>query len=295
MTNAALHYTMVSAADALRDAVMMLQRAHIVSASLDARLLLQHVLNVSREQLLEGTNTLTPEQESHYRELIGKRLQRQPVAQLTGRREFWGLTFKVTASTLDPRPDSETLIEAVLARFRDHDRPLRILDMGTGSGCLLLSLLSEYAQAHGCGVDRCDRALEVAKENAARLGMQARATFVQSSWGDKVSGPFDIIISNPPYIPTAAIALLEPEVRQFEPRQALDGGKDGMDCYRAIMPQLPGLLADGGLAVFEIGMGQQHDLQAIASENGLQVAGIKDDLAGIPRCVFVQKNSLTLG
>ena len=149
-----------------------------------------------------------------------------------------------------------------------------------------------YKNANGMGVDICDKALEVARENANHLGLQARTKFVRSCWGEGALGEgeqFDIVISNPPYIPTQAIEMLAPEVRCFEPMLALDGGADGLNCYRAIIPKLPGLLAENGFAVFEIGMGQQRDLEEIATSNGLKVAGIKDDIAGIPRCVVITK------
>lgn len=288
MINTALQFRVISAKDVLREAVMALQQAHIETASLDARLLLQHVLGVTREQLLaDDRRTMTPPQRDAYYGLIEKRKQRKPVSQLTGRREFWGQTFKVTEATLDPRPDSETLIEAVLARFRDRSAQLALLDMGTGTGCLLLTLLEEFGNARGIGVDISEEALKVAQENAANLGLQSRADFRCSCWAEKVEGTFDIIVSNPPYIPTRTIDTLAPEVCRYEPKGALDGGEDGLDCYRIIAAQLPRLLAKDGLAVLEIGMGQHKDVSAIVAANGLQVAGIKEDMAGIPRCVMV--------
>jgi len=286
----ALQSHKLSATDALRQAVMALQQAHIETASLDARLLLQFVLDVSREQLLADSRLkLTPHQESRYHDLIEKRKSRAPVAQLIGKREFWGRDFKVTEATLDPRPDSETLIDAVLDKFRDNASVLRILDLGTGTGCLLLTLLGEYKNASGIGVDKCAQALAVAKENAMRLELAERADFVQSCWNENIEGTFDIIISNPPYIATGAIAGLAPEVAQYEPKGALDGGPDGLDCYRAIMAEIPKLLAENGLAVFEIGMGQERDLEELALANALRVTGHRQDLSGITRCVLVQK------
>jgi release factor glutamine methyltransferase len=296
------------AKDALRLAVLELQRADIASASLDARLLLQHVLGVSREQLLADDRlVMTSQQEAHYQDLITRRIRRQPVSQLVGKREFWGMSFCVSESTLDPRPDSETLIEAVLKRVKDRSGSHRLLDLGTGTGCLLLSLLNEYPNATGLGVDICEKALAVAQQNASApygagqqgkvagirhldvmsAGIEKRARFLQSRWADAVEGEFDIIVSNPPYIRSGDIAALAPEVRDYEPHLALDGGVDGLDCYREIMRELPRLLAKDGIAAFEIGFGQQRDLQAIVEENGLQVAGMKEDLAGIVRCVLV--------
>jgi release factor glutamine methyltransferase len=289
MRNSALQFKKFSATDALREAVMALQHARIETASLDARLLLQHVLGISREQLLlDHRLTLTPEQSAYYQALIEKRLRRQPVAQLTGKREFWGMDFNVSPATLDPRPDSETLIEAVLARIPARDAALRLLDLGTGTGCLLLALLKELPQAAGLGVDISDEALKVAKDNAASLRLARRAVFKRSRWGEAVEGRFDVIVANPPYIASAAIASLAPEVAHYEPRLALDGGADGLDCYRAIMPQLKDLLAKDGLVAFEIGMGQEKELELLARAEGLRVTGLKEDMAGIPRCVLVQ-------
>jgi len=233
---------------------------------------------------------LNSQQHAAYRELIERRINRQPLAQLTGKREFWDLTFKVTEATLDPRPDSETLIEAVLSGVRDQGSGIRILDLGTGTGCLLLTLLELFPNASGIGVDKSEAALAVAQENAESLGFEARAHFLKSCWGEKVDGVFDIVISNPPYIPTATIATLAPEVRDFEPRSALDGGTDGLDCYREIVPYLEHLLAPNGIAVFEIGMGQQRDVESIVTGSNLQVAGVKEDMAGIPRCIVITCN-----
>jgi release factor glutamine methyltransferase len=288
LTNA-LQINKTYAKDALRLAVLELQRAEIASASLDARVLLQHVLGVSREQLLADDRlVITPQQEAAYQEMIAKRVKRQPVSQLVGRREFWGITFRVTGDTLDPRPDSETVIEAVLKKMKDREAPYRILDLGTGTGCLLLALLSEYPNATGVGVDISEQALEVAQQNMSLLGMVNRARFLRSRWADEVEGEFDIIVSNPPYIPTQIIPTLAAEVREYEPHLALDGGEDGFDCYRAIMRQVPKFLAAEGVAAFEVGIGQQRELTAIAEAEAMQVAGIKEDMAGIPRCVLVQ-------
>lgn len=289
MKNSALQLKRFSATDALRDAVMALQQARVETASLDARLLLQHVLGVSREALLNDTRlSLTPSQRAYYQTLIEKRIRRQPVAQLTGSREFWGITFKVSAATLDPRPDSETLIEAVLERIQNRETALSVLDLGTGTGCLLLTLLAEYKQAQGVGVDISDEALIVARDNALALGQRWRAKFMRSDWAEAVEGVFDVIISNPPYIATRAIGGLMPEVSLYEPKLALDGGKDGLDCYRTILSQLKRLLKQDGLAVLEIGMGQEKELENLARAEGLRVTGMKKDMAGITRCVVIQ-------
>lgn len=290
MQNTALQLETFSAIDALRDAVMALQQAKIETASLDARLLLQHVLGVDSGQWLTGSVTvMDAKQYASYFDLIEKRKKRQPIAQLIGKREFWEWSFIVTPDTLDPRPDSETLIEAVLERVPDMSVPLRVLDLGTGTGCLLLTLLKLYPQATGVGVDTCQAALAVAQANVEALELNQRTSLICSNWDEKVTGAFDIVISNPPYIPTGMIATLAPEVREFEPRRALDGGEDGMECYRAIVPQLEQLLSPEGIAVFEIGMGQEKEIRELAAKNQLSVAVVRPDLAGISRCVVMQK------
>lgn len=278
----------ISAKEALREGVKALQAAHIESASLDARLLLEHALGVTREQLLFKMDTmLSPEQADYFRALIAKRITHQPIAQILERREFFGLTFRVTPDVLDPRPDSETLIEVALKRGKDRNHPFRILDLGTGTGCLLLTLLYEFPHATGIGVDISDAALKIAGENAARLGLHARASFLPSHWCMQVEGRFDIIISNPPYIPTADIVQLAPEVAQFEPKLALDGGADGLNCYRVIIASLPRHLAQDGFAVLELGFGQQPAVEALVKEHGLRVAGTARDIHGIVRCVII--------
>ena len=285
-------YNQYNMKDVLYAGAIALSRATIGTASLDARILLQHVLGISREELLaDESRGLSFEQYSAYQALIEQRLERKPVAQLIGKREFFGRVFAVTGDTLDPRPDSETLIEAVLARCPDRQKSLRILDLGTGTGCLMLTLLAEYQNATGLGIDKSAAALHVAKRNAESLEVEARATLLQSHWIEKTEETFDIIISNPPYIPTADIAGLEPEVRSWEPKLALDGGADGLDCYREIVPQLPGLLAEKGFAVLEIGIGQEKDGREMVARCSLLVAGVYADLGGIPRCVIAKLTS----
>ena len=278
----------ISAKDALLSAVLDLQRAHVISASFDARLLLEHVLGVSREELLMDMNiTLSEEQEVRYQELVSMRAARRPMAHILGNREFWGAKFAVSAATLDPRPDSETLVEAVLERVADRTSTLRLLDLGTGTGCLMLTLLRELPGATGVAVDISPDALEVARANAKELGLSDRVTFITSNWCEKIEGDFHIVISNPPYIPTSDIETLEPEVREYEPRLALDGGKDGMTCYRKILSALPKILKKNGFAVFELGVGQQRPFEEVASECGMKLTAVKKDLGGIPRAAIV--------
>lgn len=274
--------------EALREAVFDLQAAHVESASLDARMLLEHATGMSREQLLfHMDDALNAQQLARYRELVGRRLARQPMAQIIGRREFFGRDFAVSHATLDPRPDSETLIEAILKRVRSRTAPFRILDLGTGTGCLLLTLLSEFPNATGIAVDISEEALKIARQNAMLLGLESRAEFVSSHWCMQVEGMFDIIISNPPYIPTCDITELAPEVANHEPKLALDGGADGLNCYRAIVASLPNYLSDSGMAVLELGIGQQAAVEALAEENQLKTVGVAHDLNGIARAIII--------
>lgn len=279
----------ILAKDALRFAVMKLQQERISSASLDARILLEYVLGVSREQLLFSLDlTMTQVQYENLEDLVNKRSKRQPIAQLIGKREFWGMNFAVSTDTLDPRPDSETLIEAVLERITNRADSLRVLDLGTGTGCLLLALLSELPASTGVAADFCKNALAVATQNAKNLNLDSRAKFIVSNWCENVEGEFDIILANPPYIPTAIIPTLDPEVSEFEPMLALDGGEDGFNCYRSIMKSLPKVLAKTGFAAFEIGMGQQKGLEILAQENGLEISSVRKDLGGITRSIIIQ-------
>jgi len=280
------------AKEAMREAVLRLQAAKIESASLDARIIMEQVLGVTREQLLFSLDLpINDAQYAELKKLVEMREMRKPLAQIIGKREFWGLNFVVSDATLDPRPDSETLVEAVLARLKNRSEKLKILDLGTGTGCLLLSLLSELPNANGVAVDICEKALNIARQNALNLGISDRVQFICSNWAEKLENieqGFDIIISNPPYIPSEEIKTLAPEVAKFEPIGALDGGVDGFDCYRKIIGQLPKLLAENGFAAFEIGMGQEKYLTKIAYNNGFEVIEIKKDLAGIARCVILK-------
>jgi release factor glutamine methyltransferase len=279
----------VNMQEALRAGVLRLQQAKIESASLDARILLQHAVHINREELMgRPLASMTQAQMDHYKSLLEKRSQRQPVAQLIGKREFWGMDFRVTGDTLDPRPDSETLIEAVLAARPDRNAPIKILDLGTGTGCLILTLLKEYKNAVAVAVDRCAQALEVARGNAQALELEGRVQFVESNWCEKVQGVFDVVISNPPYIPSADIAGLETEVKKFEPMGALDGGVDGMDAYRAILSQIKKVLSPGGIAAFEIGFGQQQSLESLAKGAGMQLVSHRKDLSGVVRTLIFQ-------
>ena len=213
------------------------------------------------------------------------------MARLLGAREFWGLEFELSADTLVPRPETETLVEAVLAARPDRAAALRIADLGTGTGALLAALLSEYPRAHGVGTDISDAALTVARANLAGLSLADRADFVLSDWGGALAGPFDVIVVNPPYIASADISGLDPEVRDHEPRRALDGGPDGLIAYRRIVADLPRLLAPGGIAVLELGIGQDVAVGELAQAAGLSVRGVAADLAGVPRALVATRGA----
>ncbi|MEK9662483.1 MAG: peptide chain release factor N(5)-glutamine methyltransferase [Alphaproteobacteria bacterium] len=270
-------------------AAAMLRAAGIDSARLDARLIVAAATGWSREELLVEPRRVPGEGAFEaIAAMVQRRAGREPLSHILGTREFWSLPFRVTADVLTPRPESETLIEAVVARARGRTAPAALLDLGTGSGCLLLALLSELPHAIGTGVDRSAAALAVAAGNARALGLAGRATWRQGSWTEGLDGRFDVIVSNPPYIPSSDIAGLADEVARFEPRAALDGGRDGFDAYRALMPGVRRLVARGGLVAFEVGAGQAGAVAALAAASGLTPAGTCRDLAGIERVVLAE-------
>jgi release factor glutamine methyltransferase len=213
------------------------------------------------------------------------------VARIIGAWEFWGLPFALGPDTLVPRPDTESVVEAALRLFPERDRPLRLIDLGTGSGCILVALLHERANAFGIGLDRAQGALAVARRNAEANGVGDRAAFLCGSWLEALTGPFDLIVSNPPYIAASVIATLQPEVRLHDPRAALDGGEEGLDAYRAILSgvaQRPGLLSAGGALVLEIGYDQAPALTRLAQTAGFAEAQVGRDLAGNDRVVTLR-------
>lgn len=227
------------------------------------------------------------------RELTARRIQREPMAYILGEREFWGLPFKVSPAVLVPRPDSETVIEAALALMPVRDRPWRILDLGVGSGCLLLTLLHEFPAAHGVGLEASEPALAVASGNAAALGVADRVKLVlgdwrQPGWVERLGAPFDLVVSNPPYIEDRAVEGLMPEVSRFEPRLALEGGPDGLAAYRAIAAQAPGLVARGGRLLLEAGEGQAPEIYRIFQSTGFAGEAPWKDLGGIDRVVSLK-------
>lgn len=274
---------------ALAGAVQTLRRAGIETPALDARVLVCAALELSRESLLTRGETLVSAAGARrLADYVSRRAAGEPVARILGRREFWSLEFSLGPETLVPRPETETLIEAALADFPDRDDALRVLDLGTGSGCLLLALLSERPRATGLGIDISDGALDIARVNAARLGLQDRAEFRGGDFArDPLDERFDVVLSNPPYIPEGDIDRLTREVARFEPRRALSGGEDGLAAYRALALRLPLLLGPRGRAYLEIGAGQADDVSMIVSTVGLRVVASRDDLAGIARCLTV--------
>jgi release factor glutamine methyltransferase len=224
--------------------------------------------------------------------LAARRLAREPVARIIGVKEFWGLDFKLNSATLVPRPETETVVEAALDaldRSRARSAALRIADLGTGSGALLLALLSELPMARGCGTDRSVQALGCARANAAALGLAGRASFLACDYGAALKGPFDLVVSNPPYVAHGDIAALEPEVRAFDPLLALDGGSDGLDAYRAITTMARNLLLPDGILALELGIGQLSAVENLLPAAGLvTVGGPRHDLLGIPRALLVK-------
>jgi release factor glutamine methyltransferase len=274
--------------DAVEEAIKTLIKSGIDNPLLDARLLAAFALKRSPEHIFGFPEVeLIADDLSHLRALVRRRAAREPLVLITGEKEFWSLRFVVSPATLIPRSDSETLIEAVLGTFPDKGAALKILDLGTGSGCLLLSLLHEYKNARGIGTDISEHALNVARGNAKNLKLEDRAGFVLADWhagAGNFSG-FHIIICNPPYIPEGDRDSLQQEVRQYEPYGALFAGVDGLSEYPTIIALLPDFLVEGGRVFFEVGVGQAETVKKMMSRAGMRGLGIFPDLAGIGRCV----------
>jgi release factor glutamine methyltransferase len=264
------------------------------SPDLDARLLTAHALGLDHSQLAAAaTRSLTRMEVDKVNAVAARRLNREPVARILGRKEFWNLTLTIDGTVLVPRPETETVVEAALemvaARgLRSH--AIRILDMGTGSGALLLALLSELPNAFGVGTDLDVGALLVARDNAKRLGFERRIVFVAGNYGAAVAGGFDLVVANPPYVASNDLATLAPEVRDHDPVLALDGGADGLRAYRAIAGDAARLLACEAHLVVEIGIGQRAAVSALFADAGLDIGpGVRRDLAGIPRALSAKK------
>ena len=316
--------------EAIERAVRCLRTAGVEEPRQDAWLLLAHLRSQDRATLLaHGREAIDENELSTFLHLVDRRAAREPLAQIVGRKEFWSLDFRVTADVLCPRPDSECLIEAALnevewsvhrtKRNKQHklaaltpdradpavpsqshepearpgairDWAGRILDLGTGSGCLLLALLSELPLASGVGVDISTRALSVARSNSQRLGLAKRAHWLCSDWGASLDGHFDLIISNPPYVTEGEAENLAPEIRRFEPATALFAGEDGLDAYRRLRNDLSRLLAPGGAACLEIGAGQADSVEKLFAAVGFVSIRRRQDLAGTDRCLVVKRD-----
>ena len=290
----------IEARTILGPAVAALTQAGIASARQDARLLLGFALGRDSAVLPhEDVRGWTGDLDRLFQTYVARRVVGEPVSRIRGWREFWSLNFELSAATLDPRPESEILVERAIAYGRERlgdgrgngrDQGLQLLDMGTGSGCLLLACLSELALATGLGIDINPDAIDMAAHNAGALGLADRATFAVADFTASMEGfgCFDIILSNPPYIPSAQIATLSSEVAVHDPLLALDGGQDGLDCWRRLMPEMAKLLSARGHIFVEIGEGQAADVTALASAAGLSAAGVFADLSGTQRClVFI--------
>jgi len=287
---------MSSAARTVQELISSAQRrldgAGVEGARREARLLLAAAMErpwgdlVGREE-----QPVMAEDAARFEDLVARRAAREPISRIIGRREFWSLDFGLSAATLDPRADSEVLIEAVLEELPSRDDALSILDLGCGSGCLLLALLSELPNARGTGVDLSPLAVATASANAERHGLQRRARFLVADWDSGLAGRFDIVVSNPPYIPEAEIATLAPEVARHDPFLALAGGRDGLDSHRRLARLLPRRLVASGIAVVEHGDDQGPAAEAIYQQGGLMLRKWRADLGGRRRCLVMAKNA----
>jgi release factor glutamine methyltransferase len=286
-----------TAAEAIRDLARCFRQAGIATPERDARLLVLHACGLSAEAYILAPETpLTADAGARVAEACRRRLEREPVSRIIGRREFWGRSFEVGPATLDPRADTETLVEAVLGIVSEagrRDAPLRVLDLGTGTGCILLSLLAEMPHATGFGIDIDPAALGVAARNAAALGLSARALFCCCDWVAPIVGCFDVIVTNPPYIEHSDIARLDPEVRLYDPPSALDGGADGFAAYRRIMVEVFPLARPGALFALEAGAGQMSQLIDLLINSGWvssrSSCNVYTDLGAHERAVAVLK------
>ena len=275
----------------LKKAVSVLNDAGIDGAAADARILAAAAFGLSREGMLRDPDRwVTDGSVSGFVDWVARRAENEPVSRILGKREFRSLQFEIVPETLDPRPDSETVVDAVLEIARNMAPDLRILDIGTGSGCLLLSVLDELPDAQGIGTDIDAAAVACASRNAENLGLAGRARFVQTGWVDGISDSFDLVLSNPPYIRSSEIPTLAPEVSIYDPNTALDGGADGLDAYRALSRCIGRVLAPSGRVVLEIGAGQETDVEAIFAAAGYHFAGRRMDLAGRVRVLLYSRS-----
>ncbi len=273
----------MTAGEVLRAAAVALQQAGIDMPRLEARLLLAHALGLDRSVLIDRGREIDP---TGFQTLLARRLTHEPLALITGHQGFWTLDLEVSRDTLIPRADSETLVSAAIAHCTAP--PGRILDLGTGTGCLLLACLVEFPQAFGVGIDLSPAAASLARRNAARNNLADHASFLAGDWAQAITGRFELVLSNPPYIPQGEIAGLMPEVARHEPARALDGGADGLDAYRVILAEMPRLLVPGGVGVLELGAGQDGDVGTLARDAGLETVALCADLGGIARALVLR-------
>jgi release factor glutamine methyltransferase len=264
-----------------------LRDAGVESPRREARILLAYALTVSPEEIMAESVLPNVKGMMRYEALLTRRMSREPLAYILGHREFWSLSFAVGPGVLIPRPETETLVEEALRLFPERDAPIDVLDLGTGSGCLLLSFLHERPCANGIGVDQSQVALSFAERNAYDLGLWQRLALVNGNWTDEVSDIFDVIFVNPPYVALGNITSLEPELA-YEPVEALAGGSDGFKAFRQLAPILGERLKQGGRAFFEIGAGQADRVRDVFAASGLSIVASVPDLAGIPRCLVVE-------
>lgn len=276
-------------AEALTGSAARLRAAGIETPWREARLLVAMAANVAAETIIGyPERSLDPASQATLEELLCRRCGREPLSRIAGVREFWSLRFAISRDTLDPRPDSETLVDAVLAQIGDRTAGLRILDLGVGTGCLLLSLLSELPNATGIGLDISEGACRTARANAATLGLIGRASIVAANWTDCLAdGGVDLVVSNPPYIPDGEISDLAPEVG-FDPWRALAGGSDGLDAYRHLAPALLRLLTEDGLVALEVGRGQSDAVERLLAAAGFADLEVHRDLSGVSRCIIAR-------
>ena len=280
----------------LAEAAAALHSAGFEEPRRHARRLVSLALAISPAGLFGDPDCPVDEQQIiRLRKMLGRMVEREPLSRILGRREFWGLEFALSPETLDPRPETETVVEAVLRRKPDRHAPFRLLDLGTGTGCLLLALLNEFPTASGFGIDAAEAAVGTAVYNAARLGLAERALFFVGDWATAVSGSFDVIVANPPYIESANLGLLPRAVIDYDPRPALDGGEDGLAPLRVIAADLPRLLASDGIFATEVGVDQADRVAAIMKAHRLALDGIEKDLASKGRCVVTRRGDIEIG
>ncbi|QDH16158.1 peptide chain release factor N(5)-glutamine methyltransferase [Swingsia samuiensis] len=271
----------------LHHATTILEKAGIEDARREARLLLSWVLEKGLGSLFL-VKSVSLEDEEKYQNLVMRRAQHEPLAFITGEVGFWTLDFYTSPATLIPRADSEALIEAVLKIIPDKQKDMSFLDLGTGTGCLLLSALSEYVNAWGVGIDLSPEAASLAQKNAKRNHLATRSFFVAAHWESPMIGQFDLVFSNPPYVKSADIEGLMPEVSTYEPARALDGGEDGLDAYRVLLENIPRVLTPNGYVVFEVGVDQIDDVCVLGQRQGFKEVLRQNDLGGIPRALVLQ-------